>query len=178
MAEITRAEVIKILGSGGPFGEGNLAGVDLSELDLSGLDFSNANCLGARFDRANLRGARFVSARLQNASFVGADLQNATLSRALLTSANLSNAIIVGASLEDANCEKINFTGVTADKSTNMKGANRRNVVGEEYLNVVQSGMSGQQTSNLVYDIFQVIGIILQAIGAIVGAIIRAMFGR
>jgi uncharacterized protein YjbI with pentapeptide repeats len=56
MAELTRKDVILILGMGGA--NPGLAGVDLSELELEYADFHGANLTKANLSHADLRASR------------------------------------------------------------------------------------------------------------------------
>jgi uncharacterized protein YjbI with pentapeptide repeats len=179
MAEISRADLIRILGAGSSsFGGVNLTGVDLTDIDLSGLDFSGANCRGTHFDRANLCDTRFFDTVLANASFVGADLRNSSFRGAWLNGADFRDATLVGTIFEDAHCEEADFTGVTVDQTTNFKGAKLNNITGREYLRTVQRGFSSRQKTDFVSGCFAVVFGVLRVIFNIVGAIIDAMFGK
>lgn len=94
-ADLTRADVQKILaatpkGEGASFVARSLAGLDLHDLDFSGADLSRADLA-----QADLRGAKLVGTKL-----VGADLHAARLNQAWIMRADFSGANLTGAALE------------------------------------------------------------------------------
>ena len=127
-ADVTRAEVVKILSAASPERPADLTSMHLSGLDLSGLDFSGAVLRDARLNKTSLRGCRFVGAVLDQAWLMNADLTGADMK-----GASLYQAQLIGAKLDDADLSDVrapaNFTRsslkaaklVNADLGADMK---------------------------------------------------------
>lgn len=71
---------------------GEIDGVNFSQLNLTGVSFTNASAVGAIFVGTNLTNANFVNADLERANFRGADLRGANITNASLEGAQLSGA--------------------------------------------------------------------------------------
>ena len=127
-ADVTRADVIKILSAATPERPADLSSMHLSGLDLSGLDFSGAVLRDARLNKTNLRRCRFVGTVLDQAWLMNADLTGADLK-----GASLYQAQLIGAKLDEADLSDVrapaNFTRsslkaaklVNADLGADMK---------------------------------------------------------
>ena len=115
-ADVTRADVVKILSAATPERPADLTSMHLSGLDLSRLDFSGAVLRDARLNKTSLRGCRFIGAVLDQAWLMNADLTGADLK-----GASLYQAQLIGAKLDEAD-----LSGVRAPANftrSSLKGA-------------------------------------------------------
>ncbi len=106
MAEMTRADIEKLLASGK---KPDLALKSLNGLDLSGLDFSGVNFRSARVNKTKFSGAKLVGAIFDQAWAVGADFSGANLSKASLFAAQMQDT-----NFDDAD---LSFARVAGDFS-------------------------------------------------------------
>jgi uncharacterized protein YjbI with pentapeptide repeats len=101
-AELTRAEVERLIAAAPPGVGVDLADRGLNGLDLSGLDLAGADLTRARLNRARLVGARLDGARLDmswgiEADLTGASLKGAAMFQAQFPRARLDHADLTGA---------------------------------------------------------------------------------
>jgi uncharacterized protein YjbI with pentapeptide repeats len=90
-ADLTVAQVQKIVAAAAPGRPADLSGRSLENLDLRNFDFRGAN-----LSRANLFGAKLVGANFAGADLSGAKLDLAWIMRANFTDANLSRSSLLG----------------------------------------------------------------------------------
>lgn len=127
-AEMTREELIQLIGKCTSKNPPDLTNKRLSGLDLRNVDFKGANLRSARLNNTDLRGANLsqvnldiawmLKANLEGANLSGASLFSTQMMRANLKDANLSKARVV-ANLSHANLEGADMSD--ADMSADMK---------------------------------------------------------
>jgi len=89
-ADVTREQVMELLGAASERRPVDLSGKDLSRLDFTGVDFKRANLSGANLSRTIMAHANLFGAQLTRAMLNGADLSGANLDIALMGDADLT----------------------------------------------------------------------------------------
>ncbi len=127
-AEMTRADVEKILDAATPDKPADFTAKRLSGLDLSGLDFSKAVLRSARLNKTKLVGAKFVDAVLDQAWLLKADLTGADMRGAHMFQGQFRGAKMDGVDLSNArvasDLTKASLKGakfVSADLGADMR---------------------------------------------------------
>jgi uncharacterized protein YjbI with pentapeptide repeats len=110
------------------FSEAELKDANLRKSDLTGADFTRADLTGADLSESKLAGARFYRAKARNARFSKADLTGAVLTSIDLMYGILERSRLHGADLRGANLFRADLAKIRADKTTNFKDANLKQI--------------------------------------------------
>lgn len=110
-ADLSNANLSKLLLPRGDLSRANLSGADLSHADLRETTFQGADLTGANLERSTIEKGDFRGAEMSDAHMAKARLREANFAGAVLRSANLTGANLEKAHLEDTDFDQADLNG-------------------------------------------------------------------